>query len=168
MRQPRFLWLAFAAAVAGVLASMGWGTATVLRLDAAEAESRRRAQLEENVRLALWRMDSALAPLIAAEHARPASAFTNPVPAPLPGTQTPFVRAYFRLTPGAEAPVAWMPSYERLASALPLASAPAPETEVYAQAQAPVKGGKEQQGIQEYRARAANTMQQVEVQSNLN
>src|SRR5690349_20376883 len=122
MRQPRFLWLAFAAAVAVVLTSMGWVTSAVLRLDAAEADSRRRAQLEENVRLALWRMDSALAPLIAAEHARPASPYANPVSAPLPGTQTPFVRAYFRLTPGAPGPVPWMPSYERLAADLPLAS----------------------------------------------
>src|SRR6476661_8205445 len=105
MRQPRFLWPGFAAAVAVVLASMGWVTAAVLRLDAAEAESRRRAQLEENVRLALWRMDSALAPLIAAEHARPGGAFAVPVSAPLPGTQTPFVASYFRYTPAGVVPV---------------------------------------------------------------
>src|SRR5436309_12181979 len=106
MRQPRFLWLGFAAAVAVVLASMGWVTAAVLRLDAAEAESRRRAQLEENVRLALWRMDSALAPLIAAEHARPAGAFGSAVSAPLPGTQTAFVSFYFQYTQDGVTPLA--------------------------------------------------------------
>ena len=71
----RLMWPAFAAAVIVVMAAMGWTTSAVLRLDRAEAESRRRAQLEENVRLALWRMDSALAPLIAAEHARPVTAY---------------------------------------------------------------------------------------------
>src|SRR5678815_6155986 len=96
MRQARLTWLAFAGAALVVLASMGWVTAAVLRLDAAEAESRRRAQLEENVRLALWRMDSALAPLIAAEHARPGGAFAAPVSAPLPGTDTPV--SYTHLT----------------------------------------------------------------------
>jgi signal transduction histidine kinase len=111
------MWLAFAVAAAVVLAAMGYVTATVLRLDAAEGESRRRARLEENVRLALWRMDSALAPLIAAEHARPASAFVAPVtaqqrvrsgpapqmrtpapliPPPLPGDDAAFVRLYFQ------------------------------------------------------------------------
>ena len=54
MRQTRFMWLGFAAATAVVLASMAWVTAAVLRLDAAEAGSRRRALFEENVRLALW------------------------------------------------------------------------------------------------------------------
>src|SRR4051812_39240449 len=75
MRLTRPIWLAFAVALIAVLAAMGWITAVVVRLDSAEAESGRRAQLEENARLALWRMDSALAPLIAAEHARPHAAF---------------------------------------------------------------------------------------------
>src|SRR5687767_15245082 len=94
---------------------MAWVTAAVLRLDAAEAESRYRAQLEENVRLALWRMDSALAPLVAQEHARPAGDYFNPpsgrvqrgnnfivnnlAAPPLPGS-APFVRHYFQLGPG--------------------------------------------------------------------
>ena len=92
MKQPRLTWLVFAAAAAVVLASMAWVTAAVLRLDAAEAESRRRAQLEENVRLALWRMDSALAPLLATEHARQDRGLVAPVATPLPGTQASFVR----------------------------------------------------------------------------
>lgn len=117
------MWLAFAAAVVAVFAAMGWITLTVLRLDAAGAESRRRAELEENVRLALWRMDSALAPLIAAEHARPYAAFRAPAgppskgkgpadaaaasiapseritPPPLPGRTESFARLYFQFDP---------------------------------------------------------------------
>jgi signal transduction histidine kinase len=50
---------------------MAWISLTALRLDHAEAEARRHAVLEENVRLALWRMESAVGPLIAQETSRP-------------------------------------------------------------------------------------------------
>ena len=186
MRRNGLMWLGFAAAAAVLLASMAWATAAVLRLDAAEVEARRRAQLEENVRLALWRMDSALAPLIAAEHARPAAAAPSPPEsAPLPGTETPFVALYFRYAPGGsqskanpggippetQAPSAppQLPPYDQLVALLPPpanTSATPPEPEQQAIAQAPV--GKGQRRDQEYQARAANTQQQVEFQSNIN
>ena len=153
------MWLGFAAAVAVVLGAMGWVTAAVLRLDAAEGESSRRAQLEENVRLALWRMDSALAPLIAAEHARPTAAGRGPTATLIPGTELPFVQEYFRVDPGDGDG-----AYERLAAALP-ADATGPEPEAIAQAPAG-KGAK--RSVQEYQARATNTMQQVLVQGNIN
>ncbi len=50
------------------------------RLDQAEAKARRQAAVEENVRLALWRMDSALAPLVAQESARPYFAYSSFLP----------------------------------------------------------------------------------------
>ena len=65
------LWLGFALVMIVVLAAMGWLSATAVRLDRAEAAARHRAAVEENVRLALWRMDSALAPLLAQESAHP-------------------------------------------------------------------------------------------------
>jgi len=71
MKRPWRIWVAFGLALAVLLAAMGSVTLTALRLDRAEAEARRQAALEENVRLALWRMDSSLAPLIAQENARP-------------------------------------------------------------------------------------------------
>ena len=94
MRQTRLMWLAFAVAAAVVIAAMGWTTAAVRRLD-------RRAQLEENARLALWRMDSALGPLIAAEQARsPEDYFSEvgsvPVLALLLGKETPFISSRFQ------------------------------------------------------------------------
>lgn len=70
MKRPLHIWLGFAICLGVVLAAMGWISNSVLRLDAAESENHRHAILEENVRLALWRMDSALAPLIAQESAR--------------------------------------------------------------------------------------------------
>ena len=113
------MWLAFAAATAIVLAAMGWTTAAVLRLD-------RRAQLEENVRLALWRMDSALGPLVAAEQARPPDDYfsdvgTVPALALLLGKEAPFVTSRFECEqdgtmrypfgskggPGGKAPLTW-------------------------------------------------------------
>ena len=55
-----------------LLGGVGWITTTTLRLEASEARARVQAALEENVRLALWRLDSDLAPLLARESARPA------------------------------------------------------------------------------------------------
>jgi signal transduction histidine kinase len=70
MKRPLHIWLGFVVCLGVVLTAMGWISATVLRLDAAEENARRQAVVEENVRLALWRMDSSLAPLIAQESAR--------------------------------------------------------------------------------------------------
>jgi signal transduction histidine kinase len=105
--------------LAVVLAAMGWMSAAVLRLDEAEARARRQATLEENVRLALWRMDSAVAPLLAQESARPYFTYRTflPVdraygqmfrrdargekvlPSPLLGDVSPYVRLHFQFDP---------------------------------------------------------------------
>ena len=71
MNRPWHVWMVFGACLVVVMAAMAWLSFTVLRLENAEAEARRAAHIEENARLALWRMDSALAPLIAQESARP-------------------------------------------------------------------------------------------------
>ena len=71
MNRPWQIGIAFALCLAVVLAAMGWISLEVLRLDRAEAEARRHALQEESVRLALWRMESSLAPLVAQESARP-------------------------------------------------------------------------------------------------
>jgi len=81
MKKQWRIWIAFGLALAVLLAAVGSVTLTALRLDRAEAEARRQAALEENVRLALWRMDSALAPLIAQENARPYFAYSAFYPA---------------------------------------------------------------------------------------
>jgi len=119
MNRPWFTWTLFAACLAVVVAAMGWTSLTVLRLDAAEASARRQAALEENVRLALWRMDSALAPLLAQESARPYFVYrtylpadrayapvfrrnTEPaamLPSPLLKDTSPLVRVHFQYEP---------------------------------------------------------------------
>jgi len=90
MKHP-YTWTGFALCLAVVLAAMGWISLTALQLDRAEAEARRQesealrkeaearrqAALEENVRLALWRIDTTLAPLISQESARPYFAYSS-------------------------------------------------------------------------------------------
>ena len=68
MKRSLHIWIIFALCLIVAFGAMGWVGLTMLRLD---RESQRHATLEENVRLALWRMESALAPLIAQESSRP-------------------------------------------------------------------------------------------------
>ena len=71
MNRPWKIWLIFALCSVVVLCVMAWVSGTALRLDRSQAQARAQADLEEKVRLALWRMDSMLSPLIAQESARP-------------------------------------------------------------------------------------------------
>lgn len=64
----------------------------VLERDRGEAMARRKATLEENVRLALWRMDSELAPLVANESARPPATYQRFF------APSPYVQLHFQLT----------------------------------------------------------------------
>jgi signal transduction histidine kinase len=54
-----------------VLSVLAWVTVLVLSLERAEIRARTEAAHQESLRLALWRMDSWLAPLLAREAARP-------------------------------------------------------------------------------------------------
>lgn len=69
--RQRITWLIFSVCALLVLEGLGWVTWQMIRLEAREREARREADLQETLRLALWRMDSAVTPLIAAEASRP-------------------------------------------------------------------------------------------------
>jgi signal transduction histidine kinase len=117
MRHPWQIWLTFAGCVAVVAGAVGWLNWKALELDRAEAVARSLVQHEENVRLALWRMDSSLAPLLMQESARPTSgysAFTasapasgkqpkkvqaSRIPSPLLIAPVPKVRLHFQIDP---------------------------------------------------------------------
>ncbi|MEE8451528.1 MAG: HAMP domain-containing sensor histidine kinase [Thermoguttaceae bacterium] len=133
MKHPRNIWLGFALCLAVVLSAMGWITLVAVRLDRAEADARRqeaaarhqeaeayrRAAWDEKIRLALWRMDSVLSPLVAQESARPYFVYSSfmPVdraysrmfngraggemliPSPLLTTGSPSVLLYFQYEP---------------------------------------------------------------------
>lgn len=64
------LWWAFFAGALTVLAALTWASIAVLRLERRTETARQLAQRQETVRLALWRVDSQLAPVIAMEAAR--------------------------------------------------------------------------------------------------
>ena len=71
MNRPLHVWLLFSLCAALMLATLGWLTVNTLRLDDAQRRTTEEAEVEGRVRLALWRMDSALALLLAQENARP-------------------------------------------------------------------------------------------------
>jgi signal transduction histidine kinase len=71
------LWLVFAACLAVVAVAMGWISVTAVRLDRAQAEARRQVVTG----LALWRIDTALTPLLTEESARPVFAYWPFLPA---------------------------------------------------------------------------------------
>jgi signal transduction histidine kinase len=113
------VWLIFGLCVALAAWAMARLGVTALALERAEARARRQAALEESVQLALWRMDSSLAPLMAEESARPyfaysplypaERAFTNMfaeiqkgdvlVPSPLLTFNSPQIRLHFQYGP---------------------------------------------------------------------
>lgn len=122
MRRPWHVALVFFICLAVVLAATGWVSVTALQMNQREVAARQQADLEERVRLALWRMDSSLAPLLARENGRPYFAYTpfypveraytrmfSPieygdvlVPSPLLVESLPEVLLYFQLAPDGE------------------------------------------------------------------
>ena len=89
MRRSWPLWSTFALCLIVVLAAMAWISVTARSLDEAEVRSRHQAVLEENVRLALWRIDSALSPILAQESATPYFAYKTLIPIGRPLGETP-------------------------------------------------------------------------------
>jgi len=75
MKRPWHYWSVFLTALALVLTAMTWLTHMALELDQAEITARQRAELEEDISRALWRMEVKLMPILAKEAARPASAY---------------------------------------------------------------------------------------------
>lgn len=76
MKRPSRTWIAFGALALVAAVSLGWLTRAVLRLDGEQRRSAAAEEREERVRLALWRLDSALALLVADENARSPSEFS--------------------------------------------------------------------------------------------
>ena len=75
MKRPWHIWLSYGLSLVVALTAMGWLTVSTLRVERSEAAARTGAQLDARIRLALWRMDTRLTPLVAQEMARPYTAF---------------------------------------------------------------------------------------------
>src|ERR1700690_2744256 len=75
MNRPWHIWSICGVCLAVLLAAMGWVSWTALRLDRTQQQAAQQAEVEERIRLALWRMDSTLAALVVEEGARPYYAY---------------------------------------------------------------------------------------------
>lgn len=84
MKRLRYIWAAFGLCLAVVLVAMAWISFTALRLERVEAQANRRAAVGERIRLALWRMESALTPLVTRE----STGRTSPTPRSIRSTAT--------------------------------------------------------------------------------
>jgi signal transduction histidine kinase len=114
MQRVKLTWVLFGACLAVVLAAMGWVSLTVLRLEKAELRARRQAEIEENVRLSLWRMDSQVALLVHRESDHPYFAYKAFYPEE---------RAYTRMFAEVKEAEVLVPS--------PLLSGPGPHVSLY-------------------------------------
>jgi hypothetical protein len=75
MIRPWQVWLVFAVCVLGAAGAMAWLTRQAVDADHARRAAQAEAELEQRVSLAVWRMDTELAPIIAEEVIRPPVAF---------------------------------------------------------------------------------------------
>jgi signal transduction histidine kinase len=134
MGRTRWTIAVFVAGVLAVIGAMAGITWHALRLERGEADARRDAALQERVRLALWRMDSALTPVLSRESARPYfqyqpfypadRAYTRMytevnkgdvlVPSPLLRPSEDFVKLYFEVSQTGELSSPQLPTKEQL------------------------------------------------------
>jgi signal transduction histidine kinase len=75
MKRPWQVWLVFAVCVLGAAGAMAWLTREAVESDRLRRAAKAEAELEQRVSLALWRMDTELAPIIAEEVIRPPATF---------------------------------------------------------------------------------------------
>ena len=95
MKRLGAVWIVFGLCVALAAGAMARLGGMAIELERAEAKARRQAALEENLQLALWRMDSALQPLMAEESARPYFTFS-----PLYTAERAFTRMFAEIDRG--------------------------------------------------------------------
>lgn len=102
IRRPLLVAAAFALSALVLFGGLARITSMALALERSERAALQRATQEENVRIALWRLDATLAELIALENTRPAARFRSASePAGLPPVSGPagprLVRARFEI-----------------------------------------------------------------------
>ncbi|MFL6289894.1 MAG: sensor histidine kinase [Thermoanaerobaculia bacterium] len=104
IRRPLLVAFAFAVSALVLFGALARITAMTPALERSERAALERATHEENVRIALWRLDATLAELIALENTRPAARFRSAAePAGLPASGTAgLVRARFEVGPDRE------------------------------------------------------------------
>jgi hypothetical protein len=71
MNRPLHIWITFLACLGLLLAAMGWVSWNTLALESAREKAAQNADVQESVRLALWRLDFQASALMIRENARP-------------------------------------------------------------------------------------------------
>ena len=74
MKRPVSTWLIFGICLLAATLAVAWLSQQTLQAERSERQARQQADLENRVRVALWRMDSVAVPLVAIESTRPALA----------------------------------------------------------------------------------------------
>ncbi len=74
MKRPLATWLIFGVCVLAATIAVAWLSQQALQAERSERHARQQADLENRVRVALWRMDSIAVPLVAIESTRPSLA----------------------------------------------------------------------------------------------
>lgn len=167
MNRPTHAWLVAAVCLCVVFAALAWLTHTVLHLDRTNTEIQQQAVFEERVRLALWRADSLLAPLLATENARPPEQYG---PAFAVGTRSPLIKRHFELAANDEqsssqpeaqhvpAELAGVFDYDDLAALLPPTE---PQPSVVQQRVSVDEPPQQQQTFGKAQQRAMNVLEQT-------
>lgn len=98
----------FLAVGALVFAGLGWVTVAGLRVEEAQREAAAQAALSTNLRLALWRLELRMAPILTGEDIRPYDHYAadptadNTLPSPLlDATLPPWMKLHFQVDPDA-------------------------------------------------------------------
>jgi len=76
MKRIWLAWLVFGLCAGAMLVIMGWGSRKLIEQEVTERKARQAAALEENVRLSLWRMETALAAVVVQENSRSYTAYS--------------------------------------------------------------------------------------------
>ncbi len=104
----RLWWSVYALCALAACGALVWASHVALRLERSESRARVDVEHAQTLRLALWRMDSWLAPILAAEAARPADvyepyqrteAYSAWRASPLLDYRTRYVRLHFEVRP---------------------------------------------------------------------
>jgi len=94
--------IAFFLVAALVFAGLGWVTYSALNVERSQRESAARAELGNNLRVALWQLDSRMLPALGVEDSRPYYHYAPPDPAATPlfvANLADWMKLHFRLDP---------------------------------------------------------------------
>jgi signal transduction histidine kinase len=139
MRRPWQIWLAFAGCLILAVVALSWLSAKALQADLRDEAAKHQAVLEENSRLALWRMDSFMGPLLAQENARPYFTYSSfysaqraygrmlnlkgepdtPLPSPLLTQASPYILLHFQFDPSEQLTSPEVPGGKAISQAVP-------------------------------------------------